>query len=479
MRLIPDPAAPGRLLVPTLVLVMTLTGVVSSLGAPLVPVVALRYGVPLASAQWTLTAPVLMGAVCTPLVGRLTTSPHRRRVLVVGVVVVALGLALAALPLGFAVLLLGRALQGAGLALAPLAIAIARDTVRPDRVVPVITILSVSAVAGAGLGFPLSALVAEYAGIAAAYALGLLVTLVALALTVVATPDSGHVRAAPLRLGDVGLVAGGSLLVLLALSECSAWHGDARLVGCLGAGAAALACWIRRSVGAQDPLVDLRTATRVDAAAAHLGALTAGAGTYLLLGLVMVLAEHPATAGYGLHLSVAAAGLLLVPYSLASVVGSRATLRLRRHLPPELLLPVGSVLFAVATTFLALWHATAWQAFVGMLIAGLGSSGTFAALPRLVVASVPPRDTGGAMAFNQLLRYLGFSTGSALVPVLLTSFGARRDPFTPAALCGSAIFLAGAAATGVLARCGRRPAVPTMTRPSVPTTQQERQAWTR
>ena len=82
---------------------------------------------------------------------------------------VALGTALAALPLGYAGLLAGRALQGVGLALAPLTIALARDSVPPERLKGAIGLLSVAVVTGAGLGYPVTAAVAQYAGLAAAY----------------------------------------------------------------------------------------------------------------------------------------------------------------------------------------------------------------------------------------------------------------------------------------------------------------------
>ena len=42
-------------------------------------------------------------------------------------------------------------------------------------------------------------------------------------------------------------------------------------------------------------------------------------------------------------------------------------------------------------------------------VAGLGVGCTFAALPGLIVAAVPPAETGSAMSFSQVLRYVGYS----------------------------------------------------------------------
>jgi MFS family permease len=54
-----------------------------------------------------------------------------------------------------------------------------------------------------------------------------------------------------------------------------------------------------------------------------------------------------------------------------------------------------------------------------MALGGLGVGCTFAALPGLIVASVPAHETGSAMSFNQVLRYVGYSTGSALSATIL------------------------------------------------------------
>ncbi len=86
-----------RALVPVLLFVGTVVAVISSLGAPLVPAIAETMGTSLPNAQWSLTVTLLVGAVATPVVGRLGDGPHRRTD-VLGVVTA--GGVLAALPLG-------------------------------------------------------------------------------------------------------------------------------------------------------------------------------------------------------------------------------------------------------------------------------------------------------------------------------------------------------------------------------------------
>src|SRR3954464_10900549 len=142
------PARPGRALVPALIFLGTVVAVISSLGAPLVPSIAATMGTSLPSAQWSLTVTLLVGAVATPVVGRLGDGPHRREVVLVVLGVVTVGGVLAALPLSLGWLITGRALQGFGLGLTPLAIATARDALSGERARSTAAALSITTAAG-------------------------------------------------------------------------------------------------------------------------------------------------------------------------------------------------------------------------------------------------------------------------------------------------------------------------------------------
>src|SRR5919205_2983453 len=135
----------SRLFVPALMGIGLVVSVISSLGAPLIPTIAHDLHSSLSATQWSLTATLLVGAVASPLVGRLGDGPHRRRTLLVCLALVTLGGAVAALAGTLAVLVAGRALQGLGLALMPLTMASARDHLPVARARDVIALLSVVA----------------------------------------------------------------------------------------------------------------------------------------------------------------------------------------------------------------------------------------------------------------------------------------------------------------------------------------------
>lgn len=411
-----------RLLLPTLVMLTTVTAVVSSLGAPMVPAIARDQSVSLVAAQWSLTAALLSGAVATPLLGRLGSGRRRRAVLILGMTVVTAGAVVSAIAPSFLWLVVGRAAQGIGVALTPLAIAVARDELPRERISSAVAVLSVTTVAGAGLGFPVTAWIAAEAGLSTAFWLGAAVCAATGLLTAAVIPASRSNIANPVDWIGGALLAAGTTGVLLALTQAPAWGWVATRTAALAASSVALlAWWVHRSLNSTIPLIDLRLAFHRRVVAANATAASAGVAVYMLLALVMVVVQAPRVT-FGLGEPVTTAGLLLVPYAVATLISSRLSLTLGRYVRPDLLLPLGAVSYLAASTLLAFRHSDVGSLGIGMALAGFGSGFTFVTMARIIVRVVPPRETGSAMAFNHLLRFLGFATGSTMAIVTLETF---------------------------------------------------------
>ncbi|SNS34633.1 MFS transporter [Actinacidiphila glaucinigra] len=457
-----------RALVPVLISLGLLVAVVSSLGAPLVPTVAAEEHVSLGDAQWSLTVTLLVGALVTPVMGRLGDGPRRRAVMLGALVAVLTGCVLAALPLGIGCLLTGRALQGIGLGLVPLAIATARDALPPERSRPAVAMLSITTVAGVGLGYPVTGLIAQSFGLYAGYWFGAAVSAAALVAAALVLPPSPS-RPAP-RLDVAGaLLLGGALAgLLLALGEAELWGWSSwRLLTLAGISALLLGAWVVHESRTAQPLVDLRLIRDRTVLTAHVTALVAGVGMYLLVSLATRFAQTPRAAGYGFGASVAVTGLVLLPYSLASTAAGRIVPLLVRRAGTALVLPVGCAVSLAAVLAFALARGQLWELFAVMTVAGFGIGWMFALLPGLIVGSVPAHETGSAMSFNQVLRYVGYSTGSVLSATVLQAHTATGhalptgDGYRTAALLACAVWLAMIVVTAVLPPRRRRGAVAT------------------
>lgn len=398
----------------------TSTSVISSLGGSLVPMVAVEHDVSLGSAQWILTGPMLAGAIATPILGRLGGTGRRRPVILVSLVVVCLGLVLTALPTGFTGLVTGRLLQGIGIGLLPLALAAARDNLPPARVRSALALLSVTTTMGAGISYPLSAWIAQTAGLQAAYGWALAITLLTLLFAWRNVPGATTTGGDTVHWAGAALLSSGTLMLLLALTQAPVLGGGSPTVwGLVAGGTIALVVWVRRTLRHSAPLVDLRLARHRQVLPANISAMTSGIAVYMLIALVMIQVQLPTSTGFGLGMPVTVAGLVLAPYAVLSVAGSRVSSALGDRIGPDLVLPVGAALYVLATALFAVAHDSVWVVAVVMGLAGIGSGFTFAAMPALVLRSTPMHETGSAMSFNVLLRFLGFAAGSTLATSVL------------------------------------------------------------
>ncbi len=409
-----------RFLVQGLVVVAMVVAIGSSLGAPLVPLLAGVEHVPLGEAQWSVTLPFLVSAVATPAMGRLGDGPHRRALILGSLGIVLCGGVLAALPLSFTWLLVGRGLQGIGLGLIPLTIAAARDALPAPRARSAAAMLSVTVVAGIGLGYPITGLIAQYLGLHAAYWFGVVVAGGALAVAAGVVPSSGHRPS--IRLDVAGALALGAALacLLLAISEGEDWGwSSGRLIGLLVGALVLLIGWVLLELFVSHPLVNLRLLRQGGVSTASVITVLAGIGMYLLMSLATRLVETPVSTGYGFGGAAVAAGLMLVPFSAGSVAANRIALALSRRTSPGLVLLLGSVALVAGMAVFSLARDGLWEIAVVMGVAGLGVGAVFAVVPGLIVQAVPPNETGSAMSFNQVLRYVGYGLGSTLSAVIL------------------------------------------------------------
>lgn len=444
-----------KMLVPVLVYLGMVVSIVSSLGAPLVPTIARVTHVSLANAQWSLTITLLTGAIATPTMGRLGDGRHRRTVVIVALSIVLFGCVLAALPLSFGFLLVGRACMGVGLGLTPLTMATARDVLKGEHQRRSVALLSITTIAGVGLGYPMTGVVAEYISFRSAFWVGAIVTAIALVAAIVAMPSTRHrphekldtVGALLLGLGVGGL--------LLALSETETWSiGQILLLAAVSV--ALLGWWIGQELRCPHPLVDLRLIRNRTVLTADVTGLFAGFGMYVLLSLVSRFVQTPASTGYGFTASVVLSGLVLLPFSALSVAASRVAPLIGRHFGQRAVLPLGCVIFIAADLLFATSRGSLWEVFVAMGLSGLGVGCTFAALPGLIVSAVPAHETGSAMSFNQVLRYVGYAIGSAMSATILSAHthGSASYPtnsgYTDAALIAVAVLVFASILSAVL-----------------------------
>ena len=313
-----------------------------TLVVPLLPRFPQLLATSTATVAWLVTATLVAGAVCAPLLGRLGDMYGKRRMLLVALVLITVGSALGALAPGVELLIVARVLQGAALGVIPLGISIMRDVLPAERVGSGIALMSSSLGIGGAIGLPLTGLVAEHASwrwlfAGAAVLGGLQLLLVARVL------DESPIRSGG-RFDLLGALGLGSALVclLLAVSRGSEWGwGGARVIGLLIAAAVLFAVWGRWELRTSSPLVDLRVSARPAVLWTNVASVLIGFAMFAGFLVTTQILQASTATGYGFGLSLLAAGLVMLPIGGAMTIFSPVSARLSRRFSARFTLLAG------------------------------------------------------------------------------------------------------------------------------------------
>lgn len=442
--------AQGRRLLPALVYAALSTSIVSSLGMLLVPTISAEFHVMVSTAQWMLTINLLVGAVVTPVMGRLSDGPHKRRLLVGALTIILVGSVIAALATNFTVFLIGRALQGLSYGIVPMTIALARRYLPPEKSTQGIASLSVTVATGIGIGYPLTGLIAGTLDYQFAFWFAAAFVATAMIVVFVIVPAGPDTRAPRVRFDVPGatVLAFGLAALLLAVSEGETWGWTAlSTLGCFALALILLTVWVLWELRVAHPLINLRVLRSPDALVANLTAITLGTVMYMVMSIGSIIAQAPGETGYGIALPVFWAGFVMLPFSVGSFTANRVVHRLAKRIGMTTLLPLGAALVTAASLLLLFAHNELWEILTGMLLVGMGVGTTYAAMPALIARSVATDELGSAVSFNQVLRTVGGSFGSAISgAVLAAHLGSDGQPTANGIFLALAISAIGCAA---------------------------------
>lgn len=419
-------------LLSALIIAALTTAVVSSLGMLLVPTISSEMSVEVSTGQWMLTINLLVGAISTPIMGRLSDGPHKKRLLITSLTCILAGSIVSAVAPNFIVLLIGRALQGLTYGIVPVTIALARRYLAERDVRAGISSLSVTVSAGLGIGYPLTGILAALLGYRFAFWFAALFLVATIAIIMFVVPDGPDEHAPRSSFDLVGalLVGAGLALVLVAISEGSEWGWGSVATLCLfGSAALSFTAWVLVELRVPYPLINLRALNSPDVLIANGTAIGLGAALYVCLSIVSLIAQAPAASGFGLAMPLFWAGFVMLPLSVGSIGANRVVRMIAHRVHMRTLLVVGAGLVCASSVQMWLAHNGLPEVLLGMLGFGIGIGTTFAAMPALIARSVAVTALGSAVSFNQVLRTVGGTFGSAVSgSVLAAHLSVELDP---------------------------------------------------
>src|SRR3954451_13646819 len=383
---------------------------------------------------WVLTAYLLSASVATPILGRLGDMYGKERLLMLVLVMLALGTFISAIASSLWLMLLGRVIQGAGGGIFPLAFSIIRDEFPARRVPGAIGLVSSLLGIGGGAGVVFAGIVTQNLSYHWLFWFPLAMIVFTAYLTWRYIPESPVKTPAEINYRATALMTAGISAVLLAITQTSTWGwGSPKTLALLALGMVLIAAWVREELRSREPLVDMRMMAIRGVWTTNTVAFLIGVGMYSSFILLPELVQEPASTGYGFGASPTAAGLFLLPATIAvTVMGQMAGFFERRIGSRGAL--IGGAMFAVASYgLLVVDRSSAVEVYVAAGLLGVGIGLSFSAMANLIVQNVRREQTGVATGMNAVTRTLGGAFGGQIAaPLLASNLGAAGLPASSA-----------------------------------------------
>jgi MFS family permease len=386
----------------------------------LLPALQKTFHATTAWSTWLITAFLLVGAVTTPLTGRLSDQFGRSQVLRGGLVVFTIGCLGAAFAPSLGVLIAFRALSGISGAFVALGVALIGERLPPARIAGAVAALAASLAAGNLVAALLAPVIASALSWRWVFLFDALIPLTALALL-----RGTDVASAPTR-ADSRIDGPGAVLlataigsVMLALTEGNHWGwGSAPIVALLMLAVIAGAAFVWVELHVAEPMIQLGALMRRTVLLTNVTTALAGAGVFASLVLVSRFVAAPSSAGYGFAASTAVVGLFLAAQMSVAFAAGLSLGPISRRYSWKLPLVVALIGLVVGLVMVGRWHAHPWQVVLAMMVIGLAAP-TSTVGAKLVADDVDAADHGVTAGLNMVAYYIGGVLGTQGVAAIL------------------------------------------------------------
>ncbi|MFD4401412.1 MFS transporter [Nocardia sp. NPDC058499] len=368
-----------------------------------------------ADIQWILDSYVLVFAGLLLTAGSLSDRFGRRRMLILGLVVLGVGSLAAVVATEPWQLVAARAVMGLGGALLmPSTLSILMTTFDETERRMALAAWSTVSILGIVAGPVLGGLLLERYWWGSVFLLNIPVAVLAIVAALVLMPETtGEQRPIDLVGVVLSVIALGSTVYLIIERE---WNiaGLALAI----ASAVAFVLWERRQ---KHPMLPLGLFANRD--------FTGTCATVLLMvfgmGAVMLMLTQylQFVLGYG----PMKAGLALLPYALAGAVFNGIGATLGKNLPNKTLIVSGLTVMAVAFTVLAVGDGYLWV-LVSMLVMGIGGGLAGPSAYTAIMNTIPLRHAGVGSALNDTLQQVGMALSIAILGSVLAGVFTDRMP---------------------------------------------------
>jgi MFS family permease len=341
---------------------------------PMVGVMAADLGMSPAQTSWALNAQSIAAIIAVSTTARLADIFGHKRLLVPLMAIGTIGSVLAAVASSFVMIAAGRALIGFAIA-SPMAWALvkARSDGKGMQKAALWsgTVVAFCTPLALVLGGVMLELGTGWSSIFWIIAVLHAIMLV-LALIVKETPSTSRSNVRPDWAGAF-LLAGALVALLLGLTQGRTWGwGSASVLGLFVGAAVLFAVFVGQQRAVRNPMMDFRGMEIRQMTCGYLafGAISVLASTCYIL--VPMIGQAPEASGYGFGMGVLESSLpllMILPTTFLASATSKPMLERYGPRPPMIL---GGVIATASLLFMAFFHSSPWELFLGMTLFGYG-----------------------------------------------------------------------------------------------------------
>ncbi len=379
--------------------------------------------------SWVLAVYLLVGAVATPIIGRLGDIYGKKRILIISMSIYIMALIGCSISWNLSSLIAFRAVQGIGMGMFPLAFGIVRDTF-PTRQIPMaMGIISAMFSVGVSIGL----LGGGYIVSALSWRDSFYIVAPLFAILAFASyrliEDAHQERGGSIDLLGAFFLGLAIFSFLLALTEGESWGWYSGMtLGLLGVSLLSMLDFIVWERQSKDPIVRLSLLRNRTLLGTNIAALFVGLSMFLMFQTLPFFLRVPEQFG-GLGLSDAfTVGLYMFPSAASQLIFAPLAGRLGRRIGHTNVLIIGLAVEALSFGILILLHGSALEIGISMVVAGLGMGFSMVALINIVALAAPKREFGIASGMNTLFRVIGGSIGPVLGAAIIAGYTVLWNP---------------------------------------------------
>lgn len=407
---------------------------VETMISPAIPKIIDEFNLPYNISAWLLTSYLVVAAVMTPIVGKITTIYGKKPTIVLLMVLYIFGILVAAFSPNFIVLLLGRALEGLGMAVLPIAFGIIRDQFRDEKLAIGQGIFVTMFYFGSVIGLVAGGYIVEYVGWRMTFfsiiPFSLLVVVFIIKFILLDEPIFKFCisKLREFDVKDISLLSITLASFLIIITNLQNLFSNFTNIFMIFVFLASLFLFIHIERKIENPIIDLKLFKNKLLNAANTIVTIIGINTFMVFHSIPILIIAPLPQGFGKS-EVEVVNVFL-PYMVTLLFFSIfAGFIISRYgnIKPTF---ISSIIMALGFFNLLFFHSSSFELSVNLFIVALGLSLTDVGSFNIALSNAPKHLTDISTALTMLFYVIGSSIGPALSGVILSINQSYNFEFT-------------------------------------------------